>query len=143
MGPRKLGPHNTSLVKQDTNVLLRPTNLRSFALGRLEPEIMKILLLRTGFNSLSQYNLVNKSIPIPQEMKILDAKAAVDKGSEKLEKIVSMASDECKEQKRGHRKGTREGKTVHFATLMGLCHLKNLELEQKFQKIQRARPAPR
>ena len=29
-----------------------------------------------------------------------------------------------------------EGHTVHFASLMDLCHLKNSELEPQFQKIQ-------
>ena len=32
------------------------------------------------------------------------------------------------------RKATSEGKKVHFATLMDLCHLKNPELEKKFQR---------
>ena len=32
-----------------------------------------------GINSLSHYNLVHKFIPMPQELKIPDAKAAVDK----------------------------------------------------------------
>ena len=32
-----------------------------------------------GMNSLSHYNLVHKLIPMPQAMKIPDAKAAVDK----------------------------------------------------------------
>ena len=39
-----------------------------------------------GINSLSHYNLVHKFIPMPQAMKIADAKAAVDKELEKLEK---------------------------------------------------------
>ena len=38
-------------------------------------------------NSLSHYNLVHKFIPLPQAMKIPDAKAAVDKECEKLGKI--------------------------------------------------------
>ena len=37
--------------------------------------------------SLQHYNLVHKSIPMPQAMKIPAAKAAVDKEWEKLEKI--------------------------------------------------------
>ena len=37
------------------------------------------------------------------------------------------------EQKRGHPRGT-ERRTVHFTTLMDVCHLKNSELEPKFQK---------
>ena len=40
-----------------------------------------------GMNSLSHYNLVHKFIPMPQAMKIPDAKAAEDKEWEKLEKI--------------------------------------------------------
>ena len=39
-----------------------------------------------GTNSLSHYNLVHEFIPMPQAMKILDAKAAVEKEKEKLEK---------------------------------------------------------
>ena len=40
-----------------------------------------------GMNSLSHYNPVHKFIPMPQAMNIPDAKAAVDKAWEKLEKI--------------------------------------------------------
>ena len=40
-----------------------------------------------GDNSLQQYNLVHKFIPMPQAMKIPAAKAAVDKEWERLEKI--------------------------------------------------------
>ena len=40
-----------------------------------------------GTNSLNHYNLVHKFIPMPQAMNIPDAKAAVDKEWEKLEKI--------------------------------------------------------
>ena len=35
------------------------------------------------------------------------------------------------------RRAKVEGKKVHFATLMDLCHLKNSELENKFRKIQK------
>ena len=38
-------------------------------------------------NSLSHYNLEHKFVPVFQAMKISDAKAAVDKGWEKLEKL--------------------------------------------------------
>ena len=40
-----------------------------------------------GENSLQHYNLVHKFIPMPQAVKILAAKAAVDKEWEKLAKI--------------------------------------------------------
>ena len=32
--------------------------------------------------------------------------------------------------------------TVHFASLMDMCHLKNAELEAKHQKIQRSSCTP-
>ena len=41
------------------------------------------------FNSLSHCNLVHKFVHVPQAMEILDAKAAVDKELEKLEKLLA------------------------------------------------------
>ena len=38
-----------------------------------------------GFTSMTQCNLVHKFIPMPEPMKILDAKAAVDEEWKKLE----------------------------------------------------------
>ena len=65
-----------------------------------------------GDNSLQHYNLVHKFIPMHQAMKIHAAEAAVDKEWEKLEKI--SAFDEAR----------ASGATVHFASLMDICHLK-------------------
>ena len=42
----KPGAHKTILGKQDTLVKLRPANQQERALGRLNPEIMNMLLLR-------------------------------------------------------------------------------------------------
>ena len=53
-------------------------------------------------NSLGRYNLVHKFILMPKAMKIPDAKAAVDKEWEKLEKYTGMAADES-QKKRGDR----------------------------------------
>ena len=51
------------------------------------------------FNSLSHYNLVNKFVPMPQAMKILNAKAAVDKDWEKLEKLTAWQMTKAKNKK--------------------------------------------
>ena len=48
---------------------------------------MKSILQEKGDNSLQHYNLVHKFIPMPQDMKIPAAKAAVDKEWENLEKF--------------------------------------------------------
>ena len=47
-----------------------------------------------GYKSLQQFNLVHKSIPMPQAMKIPAAKAAVVKECEKLEKNFFVEPDE-------------------------------------------------
>ena len=87
-----------------------------------------------GDNSLQHYNLVHKFIPMPQGMKIPAAKAAVDKEWEKLEKISAWNLTKVKSKKQVIDKARTSGATVHFASLMDICHLKNAELEAKHQK---------
>ena len=87
-----------------------------------------------GENSLQHYNLVHKFIPMPQAMKIPAAKAAVDKEWEKLEKISAWNLTKVKSKKQVIDEARKSGATVHFASLMDICHLKNAELEAKHQK---------
>ena len=70
---------------------------------------------------------------MPQAMKIPAAKAAVDKEWEKLEKISAWNLTEVRSKKEVIDE-TSAGATVHFASLMDICHLKNAELEAKHQK---------
>ena len=69
---------------------------------------------------------------MPPVMKIPDAEAAVDRKWEKLETIPAWQLH--KEQKRCYPQNTDKQRTVHFAALMDICHLKNAELEPKFQR---------
>ena len=87
-----------------------------------------------GENSLQYYNLVHKFITMRQAMKILAAKAAVDKEWEKLEKISAWNLTKVKSKKRVIDEARTSGATVHFASSMDICHLKNAELEAKHQK---------
>ena len=84
-----------------------------------------------GQNSLQHHNLVHKFIPMPQAMKIPAAKAAVDKEWEKLEKISALNLTKVKSKKQVIDEARTSGATVHFASLMYICHLKNAELEAK------------
>ena len=52
-----------------------------------------------GRNSLNHYNLVHKFIPVPQAIKIPDAKAAVEKEWEKLEKIPAWQLTKVRNKK--------------------------------------------
>ena len=87
-----------------------------------------------GDNSLQHYNLVHKFIPKPQAMKIPAAKAAADKEWEKLEKIPAWNLTKVRSKSEVIDEARTSGATVHFASLMDICHLKNAELEAKHQK---------
>ena len=71
---------------------------------------------------------------MPQAMKIPAAKAAVDKEWEKLEKISAWNLTKVKSKKQVIDEARTSGATVHLASLMDTCHLKNAELEAKHQK---------
>ena len=67
--------------------------------------------------------LMHKFIPMSEAMKILDAKAAEDKGWNKVRDDPSIAIGECQEQEGGHSKSTkRQKRKSHFVTLMDICH---------------------
>ena len=87
-----------------------------------------------GDNSLQHYNLLHKFIPMFQAMKIPAAKAAVDKEWEKFEKISAWNLTKVRSKKEVIDEARTSGATVHFASLMDICHLKNAELEAKHQK---------
>ena len=87
-----------------------------------------------GMNSLSHYNLVHKFNPMPQALKIPDAKAAVEKELEKLEKIPAWLLTKVKNKSEVIAEARNKGPTIHYASSMDLCHLKNWEFEPQFQK---------
>ena len=82
-----------------------------------------------GEHSLQHYNLVHKFIPMPQAMKIPAGKAAVNKEWEKLEKISAWNLTKVRSKKEVIDEARMLGATVHFASLMDICHLKNAEFE--------------
>ena len=104
---------------------------------RLEPSLSKNHedhIAGKEYNSMNHYNLVHKFIPMSHAMKIPDAKAAVDKEWKKLETNPAWQLEKVKSKKEVILEAHRDKRKVHFATLMGICHLKNAELEPKFQK---------
>ena len=71
---------------------------------------------------------------MPQAFKIPDAKAGLEKECGKMEKILAWQVTKVRNKKEVIEEARNEGKTVHFASLMDLCHLKNSELEPQHQK---------
>ena len=109
-------------------------NPRKKRLESTLPEDHEDHITEKGFNSVSHYNLVHKFIPMPQARKIPDAKPAVDKEWEKLEKLPAWQLNKVQSKKEVFLEAQMEKKKVHFATLMDICQFKNVELEQKYQK---------
>ena len=85
-------------------------------------------------NSVNHYNLVHKFIPKPRAMKIPSAKAAVVKEWGKLEKTPAWQLTKVRNKNEVIAEARNEGRTVHFASLMDLCHHKNSESEPQLQK---------
>ena len=102
--------------------------------GNSKPNNHEDHIAGKGENSLQHYNLVHKLIPMPQSMKIPAAKAAVDKEWAKLGKFSAWNLTKVKSKKKVIDEARTSGNTVHFASLMDICHLKNAELEAKHQK---------
>ena len=86
-----------------------------------------------GMISLSHHNLVRKIIPVPQAMKNTRCKTCSGERMGKLKKILARQLTKVRNQKEVIAGARNEDRTVHFATLMDLCHLENLVLELQFQ----------
>ena len=69
-----------------------------------------------------------------QAMKIPAAKATVDKEWEKLDKISAWNLTKVRSETEVIDEARTSGATVHFASLMDICHLRSAELEAKHQK---------
>ena len=88
------------------------------------PKIHEDRIAGKGLTSMTHYKLVHEFIPMPQAMKIPDAKAAVDKEWQMLEKIPAWQLEKVKGKKEVILESTKSQKKVNFAALMDICHLK-------------------
>ena len=104
-------------------------------MGNSKPHHHEDHIAGKGENSLQHFYLVNKFIPMPQAMKIPAATAAVDKEWEKLEKISAWNLTKVKSKKQVIDEARTAGATVHFASLMDICHLKMLNWRQNTRNI--------
>ena len=68
-----------------------------------------------------------------EAMKIPSEKPAVNQEWEKLEKILACQMAEVKSKMDVILDAQKEERKAHFATWMVICHLKNAELELKYQ----------
>ena len=131
---KNCGSGGSNKFKTQLACILEADECTRLRMGNSVPNYHQDHIAGKGENSLQHHNLVHKFIPMPQAMKIPAAKAAVDKECEKLEKFSAWNLTNVRSKKEVIDEARTSGATVHFASLMDTCHLKNAELEAKHQK---------
>ena len=128
------GSGASNRIKTKLACILEADESTRLRMGNSLPNHHEDHIAGKGEKLLQQYNLVHKFVLMPQATKIHAAKAAVDKEWEKLEKISVWNLTQVKSKKQVINEARMSGATVHFASLMDMCHLKNAELEAKHQE---------
>ena len=118
------GSGGSNKIKAKLACILEADESTRMRMGNSMPHYHQDHFAGKGENSLQHFNLVHKFIPMPRAMKILAAKAAVDKEWEKLEKISAWNLTKVRSKKEVIDEARTSGATVHFASLMDMCHLK-------------------
>ena len=117
-------------IKQNLRVFWKLMNPPECVWETLHHQITKTILQEKVKIHYSTTTWFTNLFLLPQAMKIPAAKAAVDKEWEKLEKISAWNLTKVRSKKRVIDEARTSGATVHFASLMDICHLKNPELEE-------------
>ena len=122
-------------IKKKSNLacILEASESTCLRLGESLPNHREDHITGKEDNSLQHYSLVHKFIPMPQAIKIPAAKSSSGQGMGCESEVRKEVIDEAR----------MSGATVHFASLMDICHLKSAELETKAPKIQRSSCIPR
>ena len=108
----------------------------------LHPKGHEDRIAEKGFNSFSHCSIVRKFIPVHQEMKIPDAKAAVDKEWEKLDNLPAWQMAKSKEPKGGPR-GTERAKNSPSCCAAGHLSSQECGVGTIFSAVQRPGCTPR
>ena len=84
---KNCGSGGSNKIKTKLACILEADEFTRLRMGNSLPNHHEDHITGKGENSLQHYNLVHKFIPMPQAMKILAAKAAVDKEWEEFQKF--------------------------------------------------------
>ena len=139
--PCKLGKNNKKCGNGEYNkvnsklaCILEASESTRLRMGESLPKYHEDHIAGKGNNSLQDYNMVHKFIPMPQARKNSSTKAAANQEWEKHEKKSAWDITKVRNKSEVIDEARTEGITVHFASLMDICHLKNAEMEAKHQK---------
>ena len=105
----------------------------AFGKNRVPESSMKTILQEKETKSLQHYNLVHKFIPKPQaNERYQQQKQQWTRNGKNWRRFLAWNLTKVRSKKSEViDKAWTKNKTVHFASLMDICHLKNAELETK------------
>ena len=115
----------TNEFKTKLACILETSESTRLCMEKSLPEYHEDNMAGKGDNPLQNYNLIHKSILMPQAMRIPAAKAAVDKECEKLEKIPAWELTIVRSKSEVIDEARTKDTKVHVASLMDMCHLPN------------------
>ena len=140
---KNCGSGASNKIKSRPACILEADESTRMRMGNSIPHHHEDHIAGKGDNSLQHCNLVHKLIPMPPAIKNSSRKGNSGSGTGKLEKIPAWNLTKVRSKKQVIDEARTSGATVHFASLMDICHLKNAELEAKHQKLQRSSCTPR
>ena len=103
-------------------------------LGNSIPHHHEDQIAGKGSNSLQHFYLVHKFYSYASRYENSGSESSGGQGMGKMEKISAWNLTRVKSKKQVIEEARTAGATVHFASLMDICLLKNAELEAKHQK---------
>ena len=86
-----------------------------------------------SFSSSSHFSLVHKFCSCAASDEDSECESSSGERTGEAGKVAGVAIDQVKSKKEVILEAQKEKRTVHVATLMDSCHLKNVELETKYQ----------
>ena len=126
---------------QNTRASWKPANLWEIVQKELHIKIMKTTLQEQGSIHWT-ITILRTNFPVPQA-KIPEAKAAVDKECENLEKIPAWQMTKVRNKKEVIDEARKQSKTVHVCVINGSLSSQEYRIGGKASKIQRSSRAPR
>ena len=100
---KNCGVGHPAKFRQKLACILEADESTRMRMGNSIPQNHEDHIAGKGENSLQHYNLFHKFIPMPQAMKILAAKAAVDKEWEKIGEKFGVELDKSEKKETGDR----------------------------------------
>ena len=129
-----MGVVDPTKLKQDLRVVLEADESTRLRMGESLPNHHEDHIAGKGHNSLQLYNYGSQICSYASSYKNSCSESTDGQGMEKLEKISAWNLTKVRSKNEVIDEAKTSGATVHFASLMDICHLKNAELEAKHQK---------